>query len=88
MAFYKIEWKSSAKKELIKLNKIVISRIIKAIDKLQFQPNPVNSKKLQGAEHTYRIRVGNYRIIYSIHSEVLIIEIIRIAHLGSVYKNI
>jgi mRNA interferase RelE/StbE len=87
MASYKIEWKSSAAKELRKLDKGVIFRIIKAVDELSKNPIPSGSRKLRGAEFTYRIRTGNYRIIYSIHSNKLIIEIIRIGHRRDVYRK-
>jgi len=60
---YKIEWKQSAKKELKKLKKAVIPRIIKAVESLSINPHPTGSRKLQGSEHLYRVRLGDYRIV-------------------------
>jgi mRNA interferase RelE/StbE len=78
MASYKIEWKQSAKKELKKLDKQIIIRILQAIEDLADNPYSLGSKKLTGSYSIYRIRVGDYRIIYNIKSSVLTIEIIKV----------
>jgi len=85
---YKIEWKSSAKKDLKRLPKQAIETILTAVDHLPDNSYPVGSKKIMGTEHTYRLRIGNYRIVYSIENNRLIIEIIRIGHRKDVYRNI
>lgn len=87
MDSYKIEWKLSAVKELKKLDKPIISRIVKTVESLSINPHPAGSRKLRAAEYTYRIRIGQYRVIYSIHIDILIIEIIRVGHRKNVYKN-
>jgi mRNA interferase RelE/StbE len=84
---YKIEWKHSARKELKKLKKDDIPRIIKAVEDLSLNPYPPGTRKLQGCEYLYRIRVGKYRIVYSVKNEVLVIEIIRIGHRKDIYKK-
>ena len=78
MALYKIEWKASAKKELRKIDKQEISKILEEVEKLAFNPFPPNYKKLIGTEHTFRIRIGNYRVVYLLENEKLIIEITRV----------
>ncbi|MEM9424564.1 MAG: type II toxin-antitoxin system RelE/ParE family toxin [Spirochaetota bacterium] len=88
MESYNIEWKNSAKKELRRLPKKIINSIITAIEGLANNPYPASSRKLIGAEHTYRQRIGDYRIIYSIENNLLVIEIIRISHRKDVYKNL
>jgi mRNA interferase RelE/StbE len=85
---YSIEWKSSAKKELRRLPKKVINNIITTIEKLANDLHPVGSKKIIGTEHTYRQRIGDYRILYSIESSRLVIAIIRVGHRKDVYRNI
>jgi len=50
-------------------------------------PVPKGAKKLKETENTYRIRTGNYRIIYSIINKELIIEVIKVGHRKDVYKN-
>ncbi|MDH5721583.1 MAG: type II toxin-antitoxin system mRNA interferase toxin, RelE/StbE family [Spirochaetia bacterium] len=88
MAFYKIEWKKSAIKDIKKIDKIFIAKIINAIENLQNNPTPKDCKKIKGSKYQYRIRVGNYRIIYSFENKLLIIKIIRIGHRKQIYKNI
>lgn len=87
MGSFRIEWKQSAIKELRNLQKSSIQRIVKAVEDLSNNPHPAGSKKLSAAEYTYRLRIGHYRVIYSIHSEILIIEIIRVGHRKNIYKN-
>ncbi|MBE9169540.1 type II toxin-antitoxin system RelE/ParE family toxin [Pleurocapsales cyanobacterium LEGE 06147] len=87
MASYKIEWKQSAKKELKKLDKQIIIRILQAIEDLADNPYSSGSKKLIGSDSIYRIRVGDYRIVYNIKSSVLTIEIIKVGHRREIYCN-
>lgn len=87
MALYKVEWKRSAKKELKKLDKQVIIRILQAVETLTQDPFKSGSKKLVGIDSIYRIRVGDYRIIYNISSSILTIEIIKVGHRGQVYRK-
>ena len=63
MESYKIEWKQSAIKELKKLPKDVVIRVLKAIEQLSTNPYPSGIRKLVGSEHSYRLREGSYRII-------------------------
>ena len=88
MALYKIKWKNSAKKELKRLDKSIIPKIIKSVESLSINPYPKNTKKLTSSQNIYRIRVGEYHIIYNIQSDVLIIEIIKVGHRQGIYKNI
>ena len=87
MESFSIKWKSSAKKELKKIDRTEISKILSEIEKLAQEPYPSNHKKLLGTEHIYRIRVGNYRIIYSVINDELVIEVIRVRDIKEVYKN-
>lgn len=88
MGFYKVIWKRSAKKELKKLPKDIIVNIISTVESLKNEPRPVGVKKLVGTQHTYRQRIGNYRIVYSIENELLVIEVVRVGHRKDVYRNI
>ena len=87
MDFYKIEWKRSAKKELRKLDKATVPRILKAVESLTQNPYPQGSRKLVGSISTYRLRVGEYRVIYNVRSSVLIVEIIRVGYRQGIYKQ-
>lgn len=74
MESYKIEWKRSAIKELKQLPKETIKKIYKTIEDISINPYGQGTKKLVGSENSFRIRGGNYRIIYNIISNILTIE--------------
>ena len=87
MATYQIEWKSSSFKELKRLDRKVIQRIVSAVESLSSDPRPAGVRKLRGSERSYRIRVGEYRIVYEINDDRLIIIVIRVRHRKDVYRN-
>lgn len=87
MDSYQIEWKRSATKELKRLPKSIVLRILKAVEQLSTNPYPAGVRKLVGSEHTYRIREGSYRVIYNIVESTLVIEIIRVGHRKDVYDK-
>ncbi|HOT90813.1 MAG TPA: type II toxin-antitoxin system RelE/ParE family toxin [Anaerolineae bacterium] len=86
MASYTIEWKRSAVKELKQLPQDAIARIVKAVEQLSANPYPAGVKKLIGSEHTYRLRVGTYRVVYTLQANVLVIIVIRVGHRKDVYR--
>ena len=86
MANYKILIKPSAAKELKKLPKNDAQRITSRIQSLSKEPRPFGCEKLS-AQERYRIRQGNYRIVYSIEDDKLIVYVIKIAHRSDVYKK-
>jgi mRNA interferase RelE/StbE len=87
MASYKVEWKRSAVKELRDLPKDAVERILKAIERLSDNPYPIGVRKLVGAEHTYRIREGNYRVLYTVTTSSLIVQIIGVGHRKDIYDR-
>ncbi len=86
MASYQIEWKPSAVKELRRLPKQAVQRIYVAVDGLAEDPLPPGALKLSGSDRSYRIRVGDYRILYTVESDWLIVEIVRVGHRRDVYR--
>jgi mRNA interferase RelE/StbE len=86
MALYKIEWLKSAEKEFHNLPKKEKILLIEKVSDLAKNPKPVGSKKLEGDESVYRIRQGNYRVLYRIEKDVLTILIIKVAHRKEVYR--
>jgi len=86
MASYQVEWKTSALKELEKLPRQFIPKIVAAVGHLSTNPHPQGSKKLMGSEYTYRIRVGDYRIVYEIQENRLMIQVVRVRHRKDVYR--
>lgn len=85
MEKYKIEIKKSAIKELNSIPQKDIQKIISKIRSLSSNPRPQGCTKLTNRED-YRIRVGNYRIIYSINDDILIITVIKIGHRKEIYR--
>lgn len=86
MASYNIQWKASAIKELRKLPKKDVQRIMNKIATLKQNPFPPGSIKLAGSECTYRVRIGDYRVIYDLLEKILTIQIIRVRHRKDVYR--
>jgi mRNA interferase RelE/StbE len=83
---FKIIFKQAASKELEKLPNNIILKIVEAIMNLANYPKPNGCKKLKGkTEDLYRIRIGDYRVIYSIESLIKIIEIRKVGHRKDIY---
>jgi mRNA interferase RelE/StbE len=83
---YSISFTKKALKALISINEPHYSRIKSAIENLAENPRPSGCVKLKGLE-SYRIRVGDYRIIYDIFDDKLVIDIINVGSRGSIYKD-
>lgn len=81
---YEIEIKPKAIKSLVKISEPFYSAIKKSIYSLSENPRPQGCKKLKGRTG-YRIRVGNYRIIYEIFDEILLIDVIDLGHRKDIY---
>ena len=64
-----------------------VARVIEAVEHLANEPLPHGSQKLSGSERTYRIRIGDYRVIYEVLTEARIIEIQRVRHRKDVYRD-
>ena len=79
MAEYEILFKESVWKDLIKVTKNDLQRILSPIETLGDDPRAVGCEKLAGYE-LYRLRQGNYRIVYSIQDTELTISVVKIGH--------
>jgi mRNA interferase RelE/StbE len=86
MSQYKVLVSKSAAKELAKLQSSINNRIIKAVMNLSEDPRPTGSKKLKGGSENWRIRIGNYRVIYSIDDEILIVDVRKVGHRKDIYE--
>jgi mRNA interferase RelE/StbE len=85
MAF-RIEWKKSTRKDLRKLPSSAADKIVEAVEHLSQNPFPHGVEKLSGSEHAYRIRLGDYRIVYEVVTESKLVEIQRVRHRKDVYR--
>ncbi len=86
MQKYNVQFKASAAKEFRKLPPYIKARIRKAINALKTDSRPPGVKKLTGEINLYRIRVGDFRVIYEIDEEAKILFVTRIRHRRDVYQ--
>ena len=84
---YEILLKPSAEKGLDGIPQQDCRRVVDALEELRANPRPAGVVKLAGAEGLWRIRVGNYRVVYEIHDDRLVILVLRVAHRKDVYRG-
>lgn len=88
MASFKVVPKPSLEKDLRSLPKSIIVRVMKQIEELATDPLPRKAIKLEGGEDLYRVRVGDYRIIYGIDRAVKLVTIHYVRHRRDVYRRL
>jgi mRNA interferase RelE/StbE len=88
MDLYKVEFKRKVVKFLSKLDKKAKVRIVSKIEELENYPIPLGSKKLRGAENTYRVRSGEFRILYKILKDEKVVLVFRIDKRPRVYRRL
>ncbi|HVT56846.1 MAG TPA: type II toxin-antitoxin system RelE/ParE family toxin [Thermoanaerobaculia bacterium] len=86
MPEHQITFARSARKELETLNPPLIKRVLSHIDSLKIEPRPPGCRKLVGSENLWRIRIGEYRVVYSISDSQRWIDVIAIRHRKDVYR--
>ena len=86
MAKYKIVVSATAERQLKKIRREDTIRILRSISLLADEPRPCGCRKLSGYDDIYRIRIGNYRVIYEIDGKRIIIIILKIGHRREVYR--
>lgn len=86
MAYYKIEFATSVRKDFKGIPQKDAQRILAKIDTLSNNPRPPDSKKLSDGD-AYRIRIGNYRVIYDIQDTVLVVLVLTVGHRQDIYKR-
>ena len=83
---YKIEFVPRALKELAAIPETDQTRIAKRIDALAENPRPPQCRKLRGAEDVFRIRSGDYRVIYVVADKVVTVTVVRVGHRRDIYE--
>jgi mRNA interferase RelE/StbE len=86
MADYSITFARSARKELETLNASMVQRIFPKIEALGKEPRPKGCRKLRGEKNLWRIRVGEYRVIYTIYDDKKVVDIIAVRHRSGAYE--
>ena len=87
MANYRIEVSATAEKQIRKLGKKDQIAVLRGIRQLSTEPRPPNSRKMSGYDDVYRIRVGQYRVLYSVENKKLVIIILKVGRRRDVYRQ-
>jgi len=82
---YAVELKPSARKELESLPDTVLARVVRRVEALQQEPRPAGCKKLKGYKDQWRVRIGDWRVIYIVDDKARLVSVTRIAHRREVY---
>lgn len=85
---YEVEISEAAKDFLRTVNKADAKRIGKKIDNLAKNPRPHGVEKLSGEENIYRIRSGDYRVIYQIHDKTLYVLVLKVGNRKEIYRKL
>ena len=85
---YRIRFVPSAEREFLKLPQIIRNRVASHIDSLAVHPRPHGCKKLAGASGHWRIRIGDYRVVYSVRDDQLLVIVVQVAHRRDVYRGL
>jgi mRNA interferase RelE/StbE len=84
---YVVEFSPAALRQLRKLDPPIQKRLLRRVAKLEKQPRPKSAKRLQGStERLYRVRESDYRIVYTIEDDRLIVLVLRLGHRSEVYR--
>jgi mRNA interferase RelE/StbE len=86
MERYRIEVSATAERQLKKIRREDAVRILRSISLLAGEPRPDGCRRMSGYDHLYRIRVGNYRVIYEINEKQIVVVILKIGHRRKVYR--
>jgi mRNA interferase RelE/StbE len=86
MASCRVEFRGSAERELHRIDPQMLPQIMEAIRRLANEPRPSGTRKLAGSEQAYRIRIGDYRAVYTVDDEQKIVSIDRVRHRRDAYR--
>lgn len=84
---YSVELTTAAAKSLRKLPKDILTRVSRIIDDLAYEPHPSGCKKLTDTDNLYRLRVGDWRIVYEIEDSRLIVWVLNVGHRRDIYRK-
>jgi mRNA interferase RelE/StbE len=85
---YQVEFAPAAEKQLKKLDRKFQTQVISRVEKLADDPRPPGVEKLEAEEGIYRVRTGNYRILYTINDKALVVLVVRVGDRKEVYRQI
>ncbi|MBS3967261.1 MAG: type II toxin-antitoxin system RelE/ParE family toxin [Truepera sp.] len=85
---YKLLFRASFRKDLKKISSDAVRRVVTRVDELAADPFPREAKKLRGHESLYRLRIGHYRVVYSVDAGVKVVALIYVRHRKDVYRGL
>ena len=88
MADYALRWSKQALKELDRLPQKIAERVYAHVTVLSKSPRPLGALKLKGGSDNWRIRIGDYRVLYTISDSVRIVSILAVQHRKDVYRGL
>lgn len=83
---YQIEWLPAARRQIRKLPRPAAKRVFSLIDSLAENPRPEGCRKLSGHDARFRVRSGDYRALYEVRDEVLVVLVVTVGHRREVYR--
>lgn len=86
MSQHEVTFARSARKELEALSRPLIARVLGRVEALAREPRPSGCRKLVGQGNLWRIRVGDYRVIYAVDDRALIVDVVAIRHRSNAYR--
>jgi mRNA interferase RelE/StbE len=85
---YTVEVAPAAQRQIRKLDSETQRRVLKVLEQLGAEPRPHDSIKLQAAEDFYRVRIGDYRVIYEISDRRLVVLVLKVGNRRDIYRNL
>ena len=86
MTRYRVEFTAAAAKEIRKLDPQIRRRILAGVSELEGEPRPHGVRKLTGYDNAWRIRIGDYRVLYEVIDDQVLVTVVRVAHRRDVYE--
>jgi mRNA interferase RelE/StbE len=83
---WRVEFRSSARAELLALDRTVQARVLRSLAKLADDPRSATTVKAMKGSDRYRLRVGDWRVIYTLHDDILLVLVVRVAHWREAYR--
>lgn len=86
MTAYRVEFTTAAAREIRKLDAQIRRRILAGITELEREPRPPGVRKLSGYDNAWRGRIGDYRVLYEVMDDQVLVTVVRVAHRRDVYE--
>ena len=85
---YQVELAPAAKRQIRKLPQATQDRILDKLEELAATPRPPGAKRLENAQGLWRVRVGDYRVVYQVEDQVLMVLVVRVGHRRVAYRKL